>query len=162
MSEALRDTDFVAPTDDRYFEDYVVGASHEYGYEAISEAEILAFARLYDPQPIHTDLDFAKNGPFDGLIASGAHTIAIMMRLYVTHYVSHAASLASPGLDDLRWPRPVRPGDSLWLRASILDARTSKSKPDRGLVRTGIELFNQHDETVLTTTAINFLTLRNP
>jgi acyl dehydratase len=84
-----------------------------------------------------------------------------MMRLYVTHYVSHAASLASPGLDDLRWPRPVRPGDSLWLRASILDARRSQSKPDRGLVRTGIELFNQHDETVLTTTAINFLSLRN-
>lgn len=162
MSEALRDTDFGAPTDDRYFEDYVVGAAHEYGYETVSEAEILAFARLYDPQPIHTDLDFAKNGPFDGLIASGAHTIAIMMRLYVTHYISHAASLASPGLDDLRWPRPVRPGDTLWLRAGIVDARRSKSKPDRGLVRTGIELFNQHDEAVLTTTAINFLSLRNP
>ncbi|HEY4459475.1 MAG TPA: MaoC family dehydratase [Pseudonocardiaceae bacterium] len=162
MSEALRDTDFVTPIDDRYFEDYVVGASHEYGYETISEAEILAFARLYDPQPIHTDLEFAKKGPFDGLIASGAHTIAIMMRLYVSHYVSHAASLASPGLDDLRWPRPVRPGDSLWLRAGVLDARRSKSKPDRGLVRTSIELFNQHDDAVLTTTAINFLSLREP
>ena len=162
MSEALRNTDFVAPTDDRYFEDYVVGASHEYGHETISEAEILAFARLYDPQPIHTDLEFAKNGPFDGLIASGVHTMAILMRLYVTHYLSHAASLASPGLDEVRWPRPVRPGDSLWLRATILDARRSQSKPDRGLVRTGIDLFNQHDDEVLTTTAINFLSLRNP
>ena len=162
MSEALRDTDFATPTDDRYFEDYVVGAVHEYGHETISEADVLAFARRYDPQPIHTDLDFAKNGPFNGLIASGAHTIAIMMRLYVTHYLSHAASLASPGLDDLRWPRPVRPGDSLWLRASILDARRSQSKPDRGLVRTGIEVFNQHDEPVLTTTAVNFLALRHP
>lgn len=162
MSEALRDTDFATPTDDRYFEDYLVGTAHEYGHETITEADILAFAHLYDPQPIHTDLDFAKNGPFNGLIASGAHTIAIMMRLYVTHYVSHAASLASPGLDDLRWPRPVRPGDSLWLRATILDTRRSQSKPDRGLVRTGIELFNQHDDPVLTTTAINFLTLRHP
>ena len=162
MSGALRDTDFTRPTEDRYFEDYVVGASHEYGYETISEAEILAFGRLYDPQPIHTDLDFAAKGPFDGLIASGVHTMAILMRLYVTHYLSHAASLASPGLDELRWPRPVRPGDSLWLRASVIQARRSQAKPDRGLVRTGIELFNQHDDVVLTMTAINFLSLRNP
>ncbi|HEY4024433.1 MAG TPA: MaoC family dehydratase [Pseudonocardiaceae bacterium] len=162
MSGALRDTDFAAPTDDRYFEDYVVGASHEYGYETITEAEILDFARLYDPQPIHIDLSYAANGPFKGLIASGAHTVALMMRLYVTHYISHAASLASPGLDELRWPRPVRPGDTLWLRATILDARRSQSKPDRGVVRTGVELFNQHDEPVATMTAINFLALRNP
>ena len=162
MSGALRDSDFTAPTDDRYFEDYLVGAAHEYGYETISEAEILAFGRLYDPQPIHTDLEFAAKGPFDGLIASGVHTMAILMRLYVTHYLSHAASLASPGLDDLRWPRPVRPGDSLWLRATVQEARRSQSKPDRGLVRTGIELFNQHDNLVLTMVAINFLSLRNP
>lgn len=162
MSEALRDTGFAVPTDDRYFEDYVVDASHEYGYETITEAEILDFARSYDPQPIHTDLEYADKGPFDGLIASGAHTVAIMMRLFVTHYLSHAASLASPGMDELRWPRPVRPGDSLWLRATTLEARRSQSKPDRGVVRTAIELFNQHDEPVLTTTAINFLSLRNP
>lgn len=162
MSEALRGTDFGVATDERYFEDYVVGESHEYGHEKITEAEIVEFARHYDPQPIHTDLDYAANGPFDGLIASGAHTIAIMMRLYVTHYLSHAASLASPGMDELRWPRPVRPGDSLWLRATVLDARRSRSKADRGVVRTAIELFNQHDEPVLTTTAVNFLSLRNP
>jgi acyl dehydratase len=162
MSGALRDSDFAAPTDDRYFEDYAIGAAHEYGYETISEAEILAFARLYDPQPIHTDLEFAATGPFHGLIASGVHTMAILMRLYVTHYLSHAASLASPGLDDIRWPRPVRPDDSLWLRATVLETRRSQSKPDRGLVRTGIELFNQHDEAVLTTAAINFLSLRHP
>lgn len=162
MSEALRDTDFAVPTDERYFEDYVVGARHEYGYETVTQDEILAFARSYDPQPIHTDLDFAKNGPFKGLIASGAHTIAIMMRLFVTHYLSHAASLASPGMAELRWPLPVRPDDTLWLRATTLDARRSQSKPDRGLVRTSIELFNQHDEPVLTTTTVNFLSLRNP
>lgn len=162
MSEALRGTDFATPTDDRYFEDYVIGVAHEYGHETISEADILAFARHYDPQPIHTDLDFAKTGPFKGLIASGAHTFAIMMRLFVTHYLSHAASLASPGLDELRWPRPVRPGDALWLRATTVDARRSESKPDRGVLRTSIEVFNQDDEAVLTTTAINFLSLRNP
>jgi acyl dehydratase len=162
MSGALRDTDFATPTDDRYFEDYKVGASHEYGYETITEAEITDFARAYDPQPIHTDLKHAANGPFDGLIASGIHTMAILMRLYVTHYLSHAASLASPGIDELRWPRPVRPGDSLWLRATVLDARRSQSKPDRGVVRTGIELFNQYDDVVLTMTAVNFLSLRNP
>lgn len=162
MSEALRDTDFAVPTDERYFEDYVVGASHEYGYETITQDQILEFARSYDPQPIHIDLDYAKNGPFNGLIASGAHTVAIMMRLFVTHYLSHAASLASPGMGELRWPRPVRPDDTLWLRATTLDARRSQSKPDRGLVRTSIEVFNQHDEPVLTTTAVNFLSLRNP
>ncbi|HEV3360556.1 MAG TPA: MaoC family dehydratase [Pseudonocardiaceae bacterium] len=162
MSEALRDTDFAVPTDDRYFEDYVVGESHEYGHETLTEAQILDFARQYDPQPIHTDPEYAAKGPFDGLIASGAQTVAIMMRLYVTHYLSHAASLASPGMDELRWPRPVRPNDALWLRATVLDARRSQSKPDRGVVRTAIELFNQHDEAVLTTTAVNFLSLRNP
>jgi acyl dehydratase len=162
MSEALRGTDFDQPTDDRYFEDYVVGAVHEYGYEPVTEAEILEFARSYDPQPIHTDPGYAATGPFKGLIASGAQTVALAMRIYVTHYLSHAASLASPGLDELRWPRPVRPGDSLWLRATILDTRRSQSKPDRGVLRTSIELFNQHDEAVLTMTAINFLSLRNP
>lgn len=160
MSWALRGTDFAVSTEDRYFEDYVVGAAHEYGYATITEPEILDFARGYDPQPIHTDLAYAANGPFKGLIASGAQTVALAMRLYVRHYLSHAASLASPGLDELRWPRPVRPGDALWLRATVLDARRSQSKPDRGLVRTNIELFNQDDQPVLTMIAINFLSLR--
>ncbi|HEX3780271.1 MAG TPA: MaoC family dehydratase [Pseudonocardiaceae bacterium] len=162
MSSALRGTDFTVSTDDRYFEDYQVGAVHEYGYETVSEEEILAFARQFDPQPIHTDVEYARNGPFEGLIASGVHTLGLLMRMFVGQYLSRVASLASPGVDELRWPRPLRPGDSLWLRATVLETRRSQSKPDRGLVRTGLELFNQRDEPVLTMTAVNFLALREP
>ncbi len=162
MSAALRDTDFRTPTTDRYFEDYRVGAVHEYGYETITEQEIVDFARLYDPQPIHTDVEFAGTGPFEGLIASGVHTLALLMRMFVSQYLSNVASLASPGVDELRWPRPVRPGDSMWMRATVLEARRSQSKPDRGLVRTGLELFNQRDEVVMTMSAVNFLALREP
>ena len=84
------------------------------------------------------------------------------MRLVVDHYVSRVASLASPGVDELRWPTPVRPGDSLRLRTTILETRRSRSKPDRGLVRTRAELLNQHDQIVLSLVAMNLIRLRNP
>jgi acyl dehydratase len=160
-SQALSE-DFAAPVDDRYFEDYVSGAVYEYGYITVSEAEMLDFARKFDPQPIHVDPEFAARGPFDGLIASGWHTAGIMMRLFADHYLSRVASLASPGLDELRWPTPVRPGDSLRLRAAVVEARRSRSKPDRGLVRTQSELINQNDEVVLRVTAMNIIRAREP
>ena len=161
-TRTLSEKDFAVGVADRYFEDYVVGAVYEYGYTGVTEAEIIAFAERFDPQPIHVDAQFAASGPFGGLIASGWHTAAIAMRLVVDHYVSKVASLASPGVDELRWPAPVRPGDTLRLRTTIVETRRSVSKPDRGLVRTRAELLNQHDQTVLSLLAMNLIRLRNP
>ncbi len=160
MSRLLGEADLPAPIEDRWFEDYVPGSVYEFGHVSVSEAEIVDFARLYDPQPIHTDPAWASTGPFDGLIASGVHTIAVCMRLFVDHYISSVASLASPGLDELRWPRPVRPGDLLRLRVTVAEARASRSKPDRGLVHTAVEGLNQHDEVVVSFTALNFFARR--
>lgn len=155
-TRALGD-DFPTPASDRYFEDYEDGAVYEYGHVAVTEAEIIEFARRFDPQPIHVDPAFAATGPFQGIIASGWHTGSIMMRLFADHFLSRVASLASPGLDELRWPAPVRPGDSLRLRVAVLEARPSRSKPDRGVVRTRAELLNQDDEVVLLTLPANLL-----
>ena len=160
MSHALT-TDFSAPIGDRFFEDYRPGSTYEYGYVEVTEEEILEYARRFDPQPIHVDPDFAATGPFGGLIASGWHTAGIFMRLFADHYLSRVASLASPGVDELRWPAPVRPGDSVRLRATILEARASRSKPDRGIVRTRGELIRQaDDQVVLSLSAVNLLRLR--
>jgi acyl dehydratase len=161
-TKTLSDDDFPAPIDDRYFEDYLPGAVYEYGYITVTEAEIIEFARVYDPQPIHVDPQFAADGPFGGLIASGWHTAGIMMRMFADHCLSRVASLASPGIDELRWPAPVRPGDSLRLRATIVEARRSRSKADRGLVRTRAELINDAGEFVLTLTAMNLIKARHP
>jgi len=152
--------DFAVPIDDRYFEDYTTGAVYEYGHITVSEADILDFARAFDPQPIHVDPEFAAGGPFHGLIASGWHTGSIMMRLFAGHYLSRVASLASPGIDELRWTAPLRPGDTVRLRVTTVETRRSRSKPDRGLVRSHVELITQNDETVLTLTAMNLLRAR--
>lgn len=160
MSGPLGGADLAAPIADRWFEDYVPGSVYEFGHASVSEAEIVAFARVYDPQPIHTDPAWAATGPFGGLIASGVHTIAVCMRLYVDHYVSRVASLASPGLDEIRWPRPVRPGDRLHIRVTVADARASRSKPDRGVVHSAVEARQQDDQVVLSFTAVNFFARR--
>jgi acyl dehydratase len=145
---------------DWYWEDYEPGTTHSYGPITVSEAEIVAFARQFDPQPFHVDPAAAAQTPYGGLIASGWHTCGLMMRLLADHYLSRGGSLGSPGIDELRWPRPVRPGDQLWLRATVLESRRSQSKPDRGIVRTGIAMVNQSDETVLTLTAVNLIAVR--
>jgi acyl dehydratase len=159
MTETIG-ADFAVPLADRYLEDYVPGAVYEYGDVTVTEAEILEFAERFDPQPMHVDPVAATVGAFGGLIASGWHTTALMMRLYADHYLSRVASLGSPGIDELRWPAPVRPGDRLRLRVEIEDTRESRSKPDRGLVRTRAELRNQRGETVLRLTALNLLRRR--
>ena len=153
-------TDIAVPVGERYFEDYMPGFVFEYGSTTLSEGEIVQFAERFDPQFIHTDPRTAANGPFDGLIASGWHTAAVMMRLFVDHYLSHVASMASPGIDELRWTRPVRPGDSLSIRVSVLEANRSRSKPDRGLVRSLIEVLNQAGEVVMSLKAMNILVCR--
>lgn len=153
MSEAA----FATAIDDRYFEDYVPGSVFRFGPIAVEEAEVIDFARRFDPQDMHIDPAKAAAGPFGGLIASGWHTIGLMMRLFVDHYLSHVASLASPGVDEVRWLKPARPGDTLSLRLTILEARTSASKPDRGIVHTLAEGINQRGETVASFKAMNFL-----
>jgi acyl dehydratase len=146
----------VAP-DQRYFEDYTAGHVYELGTVTVSEAEIIDFARQFDPQYFHIDPEKARSSRFGGIIASGWHTIGVTMRLYVDHYLSHVASLASPGIDEVRWPNPVRPGDILKVRVSVLEARPSRSKPDRGVVRARIEAINQRDEQVLSMIGISIL-----
>jgi acyl dehydratase len=157
----VSEADFEAPIDQRYFEDYRVGAVYHYGAITVDEAEVIAFATKFDPQDIHVDPEAAARGPFGGLIASGWHTAAMTMRLFADNYLSTVASLASPGIDELRWTRPVRPGDTLNIRVTILDAKVSRSKPDRGVVRTLIEVLNQDDELAMSCKAINLLRRRD-
>jgi acyl dehydratase len=159
-TRVLSDADFAAPISDRYFEDYEAGAVYEYGYAVVDRDELLAFGQRFDPQPIHVDPEYAAGGPFGGLIASGWHTGSIFMRLFADHYISRVASLASPGLDELRWPAPVRPGDRLRLRTTTTQTRPSRSKPDRGLVFTHGELLNGDDAVVLSLKAMNLLRVR--
>ena len=144
----------------RYFEDYALGTTYECGSVSIDEASIINFAQQYDPQPFHTDPVAAATGPFGGLIASGWHTAGLVMRLLVDNYLSAEASLGAPGLDELRWPRPVRPGDTLQVRATVVEARKSQSKPDRGIVRTLVEAVNQDGKIVMSCIPTNFLLVR--
>jgi acyl dehydratase len=153
---------FTVPLEKRYFEDYAPGTVHEFGSIQVNEAEIITFAQQYDPQPIHLDPVASQASIFQGLIASGWHTAGLMMRLLVEHYLSPVASLGSPGLDELRWLKPVRPGDTLSVRTTVLSARYSQSKPDRGIVRTFVEVFNQHRDVVLSMKVFNFLRRREP
>lgn len=153
---------FAHRIDDRYFEDYVEGDVHSFGRIAVEADEIIEFAKQFDPQNLHTDPEAAKRTPFRGLIASGWHTVGLMMRLYVEHYLTHVASLASPGIDELRWLKPVRPGDTLSVRVTVLKATPSRSKPDRGAVTSFIEVFNQAGEAVMTLKAVNMIARRLP
>lgn len=154
-------SDFQRPLAERFFEDYVPGIEVRYGHEFIDEEGVLRFAEEFDPQWIHTDPDASAAGPFTGLIASGWHTAAIMMRVIVTYYLNQDASLASPGVDELRWVQPVRPGDVLSARFEVLEARPSQSKPDRGIVRTRITVLNQDDQPVMTMIAMNIIRRRS-
>ncbi|HEX5406939.1 MAG TPA: MaoC family dehydratase [Pseudonocardiaceae bacterium] len=159
-TRTLSADDFVAPISDRYFEDYSPGAVYEYGYSSVTEAEIIEFALRFDPQPIHVDTAYAATGPFGGIIASGWHSGSLMMRILADHYISRVASLASPGIDELRWSAPLRPGDLLRVRTTTLEARPSRSKPDRGVVTTRAELVNQDDRCPVSCVALNIIARR--
>jgi acyl dehydratase len=148
------------PVSERWFEDYVVGTRAEHGSVRVDEAELVDFGRRYDPQPFHVDREAAASGPYGGLIASGWHTCALMMRLLAQEYLSPISSLGSPGVDELRWIRPVRPGAELSLRTTVEEARRSRSKPDRGLVRTRVELVDDAGEVVLRLLAMNLVRAR--
>ena len=146
---------------DRWFEDYVPGAVHDLGSMVVDEQEVIAFARQFDPQPFHLDKERAEQSAFGGLIASGWHTACMTMRLIVDRYLSEVSSEGSPGIDELRWLRPVRPGDQLTVRITILDARRSRSRPERGIVRSQVETRNQDGEVVMHWTSAMFIRCRN-
>jgi acyl dehydratase len=158
----MSDCRFENTKDERYFEDYEPGCVYEFGSIAVDQAEIIEFARRYDPQIFHTDPEAAKASMYGGLIASGWHTSSLMMRLFADHFLPSTASLGSPGVDELRWLKPVRPGDQLAVRVTVLDAKRSRSKPDRGIISSFVEVLNGDKETVMSMKALNFLLCRAP
>lgn len=146
---------------DLYLEDHVPGSVYSFGSILVEEQEIRDFARRYDPQVFHTDPEAAKETSFGGLVASGWHTAALAMRLIVDHRVSRVKNLGSPGVDELRWLKPVRPGDRLSVRITIMETRRSQSKPDRGVVKTLVEVLNQNGEVVTSWKGLNIVLCRN-
>lgn len=137
-------------SDTMYFEDFVVGSRRELGSRLITEDEIVSFATQYDPQPFHVDKEAAKKSIYGGLISSGWMTCAVMMRMLVDNMTSKSASMGSPGVDEIRWLKPVYAGDTLTVFVAVLDKRPSQSKPDRGVVHTKWEAVNQRGELVCT------------
>ena len=133
-----------------YWEDFTPGWSHESGPTSISAAEIKRFAQEYDPQPYHTDETAAKATPFGGLIASGWHTCAAAMRLMCDGYLLESSCVGSPGLEELRWLKPVRPDDRLRLRATVLEQTPSRTQGSRGTVKFRWDVLNQDDDVVCT------------
>jgi len=133
----------------QWFDDFAVGQVYEFGDELVDEAEMLGFSRRFDPQAFHVDAEAARHTIYGGLIASGWHTGALMMRMMVQHYIPAQSSMGSPGFDELRWLQPVRAGDRLRARLEITAVRRSSSKPDRGVVSQVLELINQHGAVVM-------------
>lgn len=141
----------------RYFEDFQVGDAFELGTTSVTEEEIIAFARQFDPQPFHIDPARARESVFGGIIASGWHTASLFMRLLVDNFLQETVSLGSPGVDEVRWLQPLRPGDTLRARFTILEARASKSRADMGILRSRSEVFNQRDELVMTVIGVHLI-----
>jgi acyl dehydratase len=152
---------FTSTPETRYFEDYVAGSVYEFGTIGVEEPEVLDFGKRFVPLSYHTDPHAAKQSIYGGLIASGWHTASMMMRLYTDNYLSKVANLGSPGCDELRWQMPVFPGDVLSIRVAVLETRRSESKPDRGIVRSFVEVLNQRREPVMSLTMVNFVKCRN-
>lgn len=152
---------FSTAPQERFLEDYVEGAIHELGPISITEDEIVRFGKQFDPQVFHTDPIAAGETVYGGLIASGWHTCGLFMRLFVEHYLPGPASLGSPGVDELRWLKPVRPGDVLTLRITVKKVKPSRSKPDRGVLFSFCEMLNQAREVVATMMAMNLIRYRD-
>ncbi len=144
----------------RYWEDFKPGDVSDLGPVSVSEEEIVEFARRYDPQPFHVDPVAARDGPFGGLVASGWHTTALFMSMFVPAILLDAASMGSSGVDEIRWTAPVRPGDTLTARVTVTDARPSARHRGRGTVFTHSEVFNQDGVLVMTMRARGFFARR--
>jgi acyl dehydratase len=145
---------------DMYFEDFEVGQQFQTCGATLSEAQILDFAFHYDPQPFHLDKPAAEDSIYGGLIASGFQTLIVCFRLWYAEGIIKSASLGSPGLDELRWLKPVRPGDTIKVKAEVTEVRASRSKTDRGSVVIHYLVNNQHNEDVMSFNAIQLVKRR--
>ena len=152
MSTRQTPADEAVPWPDRFYEDYAVGDELSFGSVTMDEGDMIDFALRYDPQPFHIDREAAAASLYGGLIASGWQTGSLMMRM-LTEGMLGPSSMGSPGLDEVRWTAPVRPGDQLSVRVEILEMRTSRSKPDRGIIRMRQQMVNQNDVVVMTQVA---------
>lgn len=141
----------------RWFEDFQVGDRFESRGASLTESQIVDFALAYDPQHMHVDIASAAAGPFGGLIASGFQTLALSFRLFYDLGLLNRSNIVGPGLDEVRWVAPVRPGDTIRTIVEVLETRESRSRHDRGSVRLGFSVLNQRDETVLTYQAMTIL-----
>ena len=144
------------------YEDMEVGKTYEVGSHTFARDEVVRFAEQFDPQPFHVSDAGAAASPYGTLIASGWHTCSVMMGMLVRNVLAGSTSMGSPGIDDLRWLKPVRVGDTIRMTNSVLDKRVSASKPDRGIVSTEWQGFNQHGELVITVRSKGIFGLRNP
>jgi len=144
-----------------YWEDFKVGEVHQIGEKRVDKDEIIAFARQFDPQPFHVDEAAARSSIYGGLIASGWHTVSLVMRMMCDSYMLDSASLGSPGIDDLKWLKPVRPGDTIRAQRTTLEVRASTSRPEMGLVKTRWEVFNQDSDRVMTMEGYGMFRRRN-
>lgn len=152
-----------ARSDVAYFEDLTVGEKASFGRYEVTRQEVLDFAQKYDPQPFHLSDEAAAKTHFGRLAASGWHTAAMQMNMLVAHWTQYrVASLGSPGLDELKWMKPVFPGDTLRIESELLEKRRSASRPDMGLTKTRSTVFNQNDEPVMTMVANGMVQVRNP
>jgi acyl dehydratase len=146
--------------DDRYFDDFAIGERFTTRGVTLTEGGIIDFALTHDPQPFHIDVEAARQSNYGGLIASGFQTLALGFRMVLETGIFRAASMGSPGFDELRWLRPVRPGDTLHTEIEIVEKTPSRSKPDRGIVRIAYRIRNQKDEDVLTFLSMHLLQRR--
>jgi len=146
-----------------YYEDLEVGSTAKFGRYDVTRDEVIEFARKYDPQPFHLDDEAAARTHFGRLSASGWHTCAMTMAMLVENMkTSRQAGLGSPGMDNLRWVKPVYPGDTLRVETTIIEKRRSKNRPDMGLFKSDLTIFNQDDEPVMTMRSNGLIKVRNP
>ena len=146
-----------------HWEDIEIGARQSFGHYEVTREEVIAFASSYDPQPFHLDDDAAAQTYFGRLSASGWHTCAMTMRMMVDNMANHKqAGLGSPGIDNLRWIKPVYPGDTLRCETEVIEKRRSKSRPEMGLFKSRCQVFNQNDEPVLEMVSNGLVRVRNP
>ena len=145
-----------------YFEDFSPAWVAEYGPRRVTREEMIGFAAQYDPQPMHLDEEAARATMLGGLGASGWHTCCIMMKMIADALLLDSASMGAPGVDEVRWLKPVRPGDNLTVRGSVLSTRTSHSRPDRGFVNFLWEVYNDRNEKVMTLICPQMLLRRKP
>ena len=146
-----------------HYEDLEVGTTSKFGHYDVTREEVMEFARKYDPQPFHLDDEEAAQTHFGRLSASGWHTCAMMMAMLVENMkTTRQAGLGSPGMDNLRWVKPVYPGDTLRIETTIIEKRRSKNRPDMGLFKSDLVIFNQNDEPVMTLLSNGLIKVRNP